>query len=284
MMKMIKLIATDMDGTLLNLFHTTDLYVLETINKINESDINLCFATARHMHKHMLKRLGLMSKHFFAIGMNGAIIKDDRGNILRMSPIDKDTLSALIDNLPIKDFMFFDENNSYTTLSRNEFKGAMFKSIRRLVNTFSDYGLNLDNIVFSVTKEELMKKNILDLTSFCLSKKKVRKIKQFLKGKKVTETSSGFIGIDIIDKNVNKGEAVKWLMNYLDLSEEEVAVFGDSTNDMEMIDSFYYSYAPNNADKVIKHLANFGCDSNFNYGPCMVMREIVENKGEIIND
>ena len=204
MMKMIKLIATDMDGTLLNLFHTTDLYVLETINKINESDINLCFATARHMHKHMLKRLGLMSKHFFTIGMNGAIIKDDRGNILRMSPIDKDTLSALIDNLPIKDFMFFDENNSYTTLSRNEFKGAMFKSIRRLVNTFSDYGLNLDNIVFSVTKEELMKKNILDLTSFCLSKKKVRKIKQFLKGKKVTETSSGFIGIDIIDKNVNR--------------------------------------------------------------------------------
>ena len=153
MMKMIKLIATDMDGTLLNLFHTTDLYVLETINKINESDVALCFATARHMHKHMLKRLGLMSKHFFTIGMNGAIIKDDRGNILRMSPIDKDTLSALIDNLPIKDFMFFDENNSYTTLSRNEFKGAMFKSIRRLVNTFSDYGLNLDNIVFSVTKD-----------------------------------------------------------------------------------------------------------------------------------
>ena len=281
---MIKLLATDLDGTLLNLFHTTDLFILDTINQINESNINLCLATARHMHRHMSKRLGLMSKRFYTIGMNGAIIKDYRGNILRKSVIDKETLSSLIDNLPINDFMFFDENNSYTTLTRKEFIKAMFKSIRRLANTFSDYGLNLDNIIFGVKKEELMEKDILDITSFCLSKKKVRRIKQFLKGKKVCETSSGFIGIDIIDSNINKGEAVKWLQNYLSLKDEEVCVFGDSTNDMQMIDTYYYTYAPKNADKIIKYLANFSCDSNINYGPCSIMREIVENKGEILND
>ena len=281
---MIKLLATDLDGTLLNLFHTTDLFILDTINQINESNINLCLATARHMHRHMLKRLGLMSKRFYTIGMNGAIIKDCRGNILRKSVIDKETLSSLIDNLPIKEFMFFDEENSYTTLTRKEFVRAMFKSIRRFANTFSDYGMNLDNIIFDVKKEELMQKDILDITSFCLNKKKVRKIKQFLKGKKVSETSSGFIGIDIIDSNVNKGEAVKWLQNYLSLQDDEVCVFGDSTNDIQMIDAYYYSYAPNNDDKIIKHLANFNCDSNFNYGPCSIMREIVENKGEILND
>ena len=281
---MIKLIATDLDGTLLNLFHTTDLFILDTINQINESQIKLCLATARHMHRHMLKRLGLMSKNFYTIAMNGAIIKDNKGNILRKSIIDKETLSSLIDNLPISEFMFFDETNSYTTLTRKEFTKAMFKSIRRFINTFSDYGLNLDNIVFGVKKEDLMDKDILDITSFCLSKKKVRRIKQFLKGKKVCETSSGFIGIDIINSNINKGEAVEWLQNFLSLQNEEVCVFGDSTNDIQMIDTYYYSYAPNNADKIIKHLANFNCDSNLNYGPCSIMREIVENNGEILND
>ena len=53
---------------------------------------------------------------------------------------------------------------------------------------------------------------------------------------------------------------------------------------MQMIDTYYYSYAPKNADKIIKYLANFSCDSNINYGPCSIMREIVENKGEIVND
>lgn len=46
---MIKLLATDLDGTFLNVFHTTDKYLLDTIDMINDQNKYFVVATGRHM-------------------------------------------------------------------------------------------------------------------------------------------------------------------------------------------------------------------------------------------
>ena len=53
-------------------------------------------------------------------------------------------------------------------------------------------------------------------------------------------------------KNSNKASAVRFFKNYLGLSDDEIAVFGDSENDLPMFELTKYSFAMKNADESVR--------------------------------
>ena len=67
------------------------------------------------------------------------------------------------------------------------------------------------------------------------------------------EAGYGWIGF--MGKDSNKASAVRFFQNYLGLSDDEIAVFGDSENDLPMFELTKYSFAMKNADESIREKA-----------------------------
>jgi Cof subfamily protein (haloacid dehalogenase superfamily) len=75
---------------------------------------------------------------------------------------------------------------------------------------------------------------------------------------------SGAIWLDITDRNANKGTAVKRIQEQFGISEAETMVFGDFLNDVEMMAVARYSYAMKNAHHEIVRIAQYVTEKDNN--------------------
>ena len=76
---------------------------------------------------------------------------------------------------------------------------------------------------------------------------------------------SGEIWLDITGKDVNKGDAIAHLQSQLNITPDETVVFGDHLNDVELIQQATYSYAMLNAQEELKALANYVTEYDNNH-------------------
>ena len=72
--------------------------------------------------------------------------------------------------------------------------------------------------------------------------------------------------VDVMNADINKGVAVQQVQQYLQIRPEECAAFGDYLNDAEMLEAVDYSFAMENAHPEIKKLARYSTDSNARAG------------------
>jgi len=63
--------------------------------------------------------------------------------------------------------------------------------------------------------------------------------------------------LDIAPNNVTKGNALRLLMDYLELSKEDILSIGDNLNDIDMFKSSGIGAALNNAYDEVKKAANY---------------------------
>ena len=85
-------------------------------------------------------------------------------------------------------------------------------------------------------------------------------------------TISGDMWMDCMAPGVNKGEAVRLLQESLGISPKETMVFGDQLNDIEMLNQAYYSFAVGNARPEVKDVARFQTDINVRDGVLKTLR------------
>ena len=81
--------------------------------------------------------------------------------------------------------------------------------------------------------------------------------------------------IRITAKNINKGVAIREIQELLGINYEETVVFGDYLNDLEMMESGYYSYAMKNAHDDLKKVARFIAKSNDENGVVEAIKELI---------
>lgn len=74
--------------------------------------------------------------------------------------------------------------------------------------------------------------------------------------------SGGMQNIEITKKNVSKASGLRWLGEYLHIPLEEMIVFGDSGNDLEMIKAAGTGVAMANAEKEVLEAADYVTGSN----------------------
>ena len=93
---MIKLIASDMDGTLLNSDHKISKDNLEAIKKAQDMGVHFAIATGRIYYdvEPFLKENGIKCE---CIVMNGAEYRDKDGNVLESIDIDKNKATEIFD-------------------------------------------------------------------------------------------------------------------------------------------------------------------------------------------
>lgn len=82
--------------------------------------------------------------------------------------------------------------------------------------------------------------------------------------------------VDVMAPGVNKGAAVKQVQHYLGLEAEECAAFGDYANDADMLKAVAYSFAVANAQPAIRSLARFAAPANTAGGVMQAVGRLIQ--------
>lgn len=243
---MIRLFASDLDGTLLNEQHECDEKISRGIKELVGRGKIFTVATGRGFNMVQLNEAACLS---YYICLNGAAIIDSDGNLLHSEFIDKDVLYEMLDIFEDLHLEFISWNRIYSVFSKEEvikYRTEIRKKI--FGKPMSENFLNslIDSFVFSQTKETILKQDICKINYHDDGSVDLSKFNLFLKEHQMelVNAPSGKGLYEITKYGVNKAMGIHWLAHHLNIADDEVAVYGDGGNDLEMLESFKHSYAP----------------------------------------
>lgn len=260
-----KLVAVDMDGTLLNEKLEISARTKEAIVKAKEQNVQITLATGR-MYQSVLPFAKELELAIPLITYNGALVKDSAtGEVYYHEPIPLEYAQEIIRlvkdknaslNLYVNDTLYVKELNARTEL---------YVSIAKVkANPVGDLAEFLQahptKMLLIGEPEELGQIG--------------EEIKEKLEGK-VEVTSSNPRFLEIISHQVTKGQALKTLAEKMGIKQEEVVAFGDSYNDLSMIEYAGLGVAMGNAPQAIKDKADLLALSNKEDGVADVIERIV---------
>ena len=253
---MIKLIASDMDGTLLNDKDEIHEEFYQVFQELKKQNIIFAAASGRQYY-NLAKRFEKIKDDMMFIAENGTFVVYN-GEELLLNALDKETAIELI-------------KESYVVLCGK--KSAYIESkderlIKEVEKYYEEY-----KIVNDLTKveDDILKVTICD---FIGSEENSYTYYNDYK-EKLQVSVSGQIWLDITDKGVNKGLAINKLQELLNIKHEETMVFGDYLNDLEMMESAYHSYAMENAHDDLKKVARFRAKKNTENGVVEKIKEVL---------
>lgn len=239
---MIKLIASDLDGTLLlNGAQQLSNDTLELVRQLINKGIYFVSASGRQYanQKRLWKEL---SNNILFICENGALTMY-HDNILTKTPMDRQIGIEIAKDIQNRDGCEVTINAKDTVFLCPKYdfiERHMKDTVKYNVTTISD---------FSQINEEILKIAVYE-------EKSISRSKDYFKSRwsdKVNTAVSGLEWLDFTHKDANKGNALAYIQQKLGVSPEETCVFGDNFNDIEMLQQAKYSYVMENASNEIKN-------------------------------
>ena len=264
---MIKLIASDVDGTLVvdgsSSLHP-ELY--EVIRKLKKQGIAFVGASGRPVGS-MEHIFGPVKDEVYFIAGNGYYMNYE-GKKKFFTDFDKKLAASIAaDMYAFGMQVMFDAADCVYTQSRDQ------KFIDWIEKGYKNKVVQIDNLLE-------LNDTILKVAG-CIMDGVPEEVAETLKAKYGSLCKVTFAGhqwVDVIDPNLSKGTALKALQEELGILPEETMVFGDQMNDMEMLEQAYYSFAVANAREEVKAAAKFMADSNVNQGPMKIMKLLLEKE------
>ena len=265
-MSKIKLVATDIDGTILKYNGECDKEVSDCIKKLDECGVKVVLVTGR-MHKSAKKiadELGLQTP---IVSYQGALVRDNtpQENIIYERYIPNDKARSIIDwckkedvhiNLYINDDLYVEKENEFTK------KYAGHQHIPFNIVPF-------DNIkIDRVNKILLIDYNDADKITY-LSQKLQKDYPELF----IVKSTDYFC--EVCHKEATKGDGVKCLEEFYGITKEEVLTIGDHNNDIELIKAGGIGVAMGNATDELKAVADYVTDTIDNNGFVKAMEKFV---------
>ena len=276
-MKHIKLVASDLDGTLLNKNKEITPRLFDALQKLDELGILFVPATGRPFSTvpQAIKELPFLK---YVITSNGAAIYDaaEQKNIIEnyLTPEAVDAVIAIAKELPVI-MEYFIEGKAYiakniyddlTPFDLTESHTAYIKNSRTPVADFwnemkrNDAVLENINLVF---KDMELRKEIWDrLKALGLA----------------SVTASTTKNIEITSLFATKAKALEKLCEVLGLKRENVLAMGDGDNDMPMIQFAGIGVAVANGEDHIKQAADIIADDCNDFGAAKILEQIIEEQ------
>jgi len=260
---MIKLIASDMDGTLLNSEGKIPQEFFNVFTKLKEKNILFVAASGRQYY-NLLENFYSIKDHILFIAENGTYVMQ-QGKELYSSFLDTSTIHELIElgrKTEGAEIVLCGKHAAYVETDKEEL-------IEEVKKYYARYEI-VDNLL--EVKDHILKFTLCDFKGAADNSHKIF----FPLYKDTLQIAvSGHLWLDIVNNDVNKGAAIKSIQKKLNISPEETMVFGDYFNDVEMLQSAYYSYAMENAPEGVKKHARFVAKSNTEHGVLHTIKEMV---------
>lgn len=262
---MIKLFACDLDGTLLNKFHCADKHSHRAVVEVLKQNKIFVVATGRHLHGTHRKGLSFIDLPIYKVCMNGALVRDVNDDVVQSTPIANHIVESIKKNFSGIAAEFITEDGVYIQQSKKQyfFNIASRKSKAKYVVKHS---LALLNKQYKPL--ELMQNPVLKIDAYIPKESDAQRFRNFLNDHTewVVNAGPNDKHFEITACGVNKQTGLKFLLNLLDIDIDEVAVYGNDINDIEMLSYFPNAYAPKNAIDSVKKIVCEVVDANSQNG------------------
>lgn len=262
---MIKMVATDIDGTILKWSFEFSPEVKKCIKELDESGIKLVLVTGR-MHSSttpVARELGL---HTPIVSYQGGLIKDESGKTLYQKDLRPDYAKKIIKwarknnvhlNLYLDDKLYVEHDNEIV----KEYTDGRF--IDYTVCSFDD--LNIENV------NKLL---AIDLKDADKVTGWVEELSREFPDLYIVKSTPFFC--EIGSKDAKKSSGVKFLADMWKIKQEEILTIGDQNNDIELLKAGGIKVAMGNATEELKSYADYITDTVENDGFVKAIEKFVK--------
>jgi Cof subfamily protein (haloacid dehalogenase superfamily) len=251
---MIKLIVTDVDGTLVdNKSEVTELN-RKALLECKSKNIGVILATGKSITA-VLPIIKMLDLDLPQITLNGTVTLDKDQKVISSTKMG--------------------EQYFYEVLSAIKEKGhkplAALTDGRIIYDSYNSVFTVFEKINEPIYEVDKLEKDIYacDCVSLSVTIKENDPLDAYMRerfSKKLQLVRSGEYFFDILSLQASKGNALEFIANMLKISKDEIAVFGDSPNDLSMFGSAGLKIAVRNSYPEVLKSADYITDENYNSG------------------
>ncbi len=288
---MIRVIASDMDGTLLGDDHRIAPETLEAIKEAQEAGIRFMIATGRNFKGAMaeLQDTGLVCD--YVVG-SGAEVRDPMQNVIETRVLSRELCRRVyksVKKFPVS-VIFCTDGYDYRVGTPEEVEESLILELqlfhenmtREEILKTSVYRRIKENskVVSGLKEMEEKKIPVYKIFLFSDDTDMLEQIDKVLgENRDIVVASSFPTNLEITDVRAQKGPVLKNYIERLGYAMDEVMVFGDSLNDLSMLEmDFGATVAMENASPEVKAAAKYVTKSNNEHGVAYAIRELLKRQ------
>lgn len=273
-MSKIKLVAMDLDNTLLDSDKQISEHTKEVLKKAIEAGVHIVPATGR-IFKAIPDDLKNMQGVRYALCSNGASVYDkEEDRIIYSNHMSKEIVFKIFDVLEkyhcaydiYQNGQGYMEKRFFRNLDEYKIKGHLFELI---MNT----RLEVENLREHIENNPL---GIEKISSFYDDMDVREVVRAELKALNIASVASSLDNnIEINQFGCDKGDGLTNLAKHLDLSIDQVMACGDAGNDTKMIEAAGFGVVMENGDEDLKKIADFVTKTNNEDGVAYAIEKYV---------
>ena len=262
---MIRFIATDLDGTLLDGDRKLPVEIFPLISALSARGVFFAPASGRQ-YANVKKLFAPVEDKVIFLCENGALVKY-RGETLHLTPIKDRLLKGALDEIraiPRLHPVLCGTNSAYIEDTAEPFRTISYEAYTRCEQ--------VDDLDAVIGREDVCKIAVYDAlpaAEHCL-----RVLPSRLPP--LRTAISGPDWCDVSAPTADKGGAIGFIRRYFSLKREECAAFGDHMNDYEMLLACGFSYVTENAYPPLKTLIPNVIPSNNEKGVLQKIGQLME--------
>jgi hypothetical protein len=263
----VKLVVSDMDGTLLNEKGKVSDRFFKLYEQLLALDVHFIAASGRQYYS-IIDKLESIKDGITVIAENGGL-SQRKDEVLLTMVLNKDTVKILIEKIRGLDdahIVLCGKKQAYVESDNTEF-----------LTIFPEYYVKyaqVDDLLEVIADDEFFKIAVYSFkgsenSTYPAFKKDEKRIK-------VKVSAENWL--DLSGNDTNKGKALKHVQQLLGITKEETLVLGDYNNDLEMMEQAHFSYAMENAHPNVTKAARYSTKSNTEEGVEEVLEELIMAK------
>ncbi|MEL0652120.1 HAD family hydrolase [Algibacter sp. TI.3.09] len=261
----VKLVVTDMDGTLLNNNSEVSDRFFNQFEELKKRNIHFVAASGRQ-YQSITQKLDTIKSDISIIAENGGLMQhnNETNVLLKLTPEDVLKSIEILREVPGCYIVLCGRKAAYIETNDSKF-----------ISKFNEYyaAYKIVDDLIKVTNDDFMKIAVYHFESS--EANIVPHISNIEKDYQVTV--SGLNWLDISHKDANKGYALSMLQKEMGIGKNETMVFGDYNNDLQMLELAHFSYAMQNAHPNVKRVANFETKSNMEQGVETILETLIQS-------
>ncbi len=266
----IKLIASDLDGTLMSPDHLTVApRTKSALISARDKGIKIAIATGRALSftSGVTAQIPFVD---YVVCSNGASVYDrNSGKFIYRNTVSAEITSEavkLLVSLPVYFNVYIDGEIYVQKGAEKYFKNTGLPTV--FLDEFSSKLTVCDDIIAATEGKEA---ELIDVFYGTADLK--NKIFDFFEshGLVLTSALAGVVSATAVGSD--KGTALKGLGEILDISADEMMSFGDASNDSTMLKFAHYSFAMENGDEICKASARYSAPSNAEDGVAQMIEK-----------
>ena len=288
---MIRVIASDMDGTLLGDDHRIAPETLEAIKEAQEAGIRFMIATGRNFKGAMAELQDTWLVCDYVVG-SGAEVRDPMQNVIETRVLSRELCRRVyksVKKFPVS-VIFCTDGYDYRVGTPEEVEESLILELqlfhenmtREEILKTSVYRRIKENskVVSGLKEMEEKKIPVYKIFLFSDDTDMLEQIDKVLGENRDIAVASSFpTNLEITDVRAQKGPVLKNYIERLGYAMDEVMVFGDSLNDLSMLEmDFGATVAMENASPEVKAAAKYVTKSNNEHGVAYAIRELLKRQ------